>query len=547
MSDKIRPVRIRYDKEGNFYYIPSPKLIITFPVGMSKVDVMALVMKKFSKKLKPKDYPKINYSDVEKFISTPYNFKKAIPITEATNILSSIQSKYKPIKLKKPTYVPRKQYFAIQNNDKKIVETKKVINELTEKKIESDKLDLKKLSEEEHKKQAQEEKRLNEERKKQEQEEKKLEEERKKQMEKEKLLELKNKLLDDISNKQQFRHAYQSLRYRIDKINKELGLKAHLIPEDTQNKAEIKKLKRYKTIVSEIKPFFPSGYNLVDINKSFQEAKSIKEQLDKDEEELSKIKEEEKKLDDVKVEEVKVEDPIVVKQEIPLQGGNKALLDDIDMGGCGYYIQLSDRNKPEYKTFNRTMSKMPDEIKEKVKEEIIAYGKNKVKLDKEDDKYPGLYSTDLDKMMEGEKNFFGSIGEEDIKNLPKINFGGVFICYEEHWYLLFINLPELYIGIYDSYGEPIPKAILKSVKLYVENTLKPKHFLKLKTNDIKMQRITNNNCGMYVVLVLKDLLNGYDWPESTRYDRKTAVKLVEGFVNDERSKYNEEKKEFSYI
>lgn len=143
----------------------------------------------------------------------------------------------------------------------------------------------------------------------------------------------------------------------------------------------------------------------------------------------------------------------------------------------------------------------------------------------------GLSISDINNIMEEFPYFYGCVTNkkeldkviENIKEDFEESMVHSFIYriedkdhIEGHWVSIFINIPEMYIGYYDSLGGDIPSDLKNKIQEMFEDLELP-FMMKLKTNNIQIEPNTSSLCGMYVMYELCQLYFGQSWKDATNY------------------------------
>ena len=163
------------------------------------------------------------------------------------------------------------------------------------------------------------------------------------------------------------------------------------------------------------------------------------------------------------------------------------------------------------------------EHKDEPREEIAGEGKNKHRN--------GLYDTDLDRIMDMHPEFAAVIARDEIKKILPMVEPGKKIAWiwnldthekpGSHWISVFIDpVGSKSIDYFDSFGREIPADMQKDVKLVVD-LLKPKTFLKLKSNHVIHQKDDTSTCGFHAMLFILNRLRGKSFAEASGYNEVT--------------------------
>jgi hypothetical protein len=153
----------------------------------------------------------------------------------------------------------------------------------------------------------------------------------------------------------------------------------------------------------------------------------------------------------------------------------------------------------------------------------------------------GLDNEQIDTIMEDYRpNYLGCIPRDQMGTLkPKKGIPVGWVQNTDpvgmpgkHWVAFYYDGPSMHY--FDSFADEIPKDVLKDLKKFVEEKLKPKHMLKLKVNRVKMQDVRTENCGWMACDFLQAMMQGKEWKDTTNYNQ---AKKGEASVQKLKEKY----------
>lgn len=171
------------------------------------------------------------------------------------------------------------------------------------------------------------------------------------------------------------------------------------------------------------------------------------------------------------------------------------------------------------------------------------------------DKSMGLWTTDIEKVMQAYPEFKGVIARDEINTLlPKVEHNKPFAFIinldpsskpGSHWVAVYIDpIGSKSIEYFDSFGREIPNDVLKDIKLIID-IMKPTSILKVKSNHVIHQHSDTMNCGYFAMAFLIDRFRGKSFAEASGF---------ENIMKFDRSKEGEEQIErlkklrpFSYL
>jgi hypothetical protein len=155
-----------------------------------------------------------------------------------------------------------------------------------------------------------------------------------------------------------------------------------------------------------------------------------------------------------------------------------------------------------------------------------------------------LYTDDIDKIMARYKDYVGTIARDQIKHIasnvkPRSRVAFVMNTDPstkkgEHWVSIYVDARpngSNSVEYYDSFADPCPPDVLKSLKHLVER-MKPDSFLKFKENRVRHQSASTSNCGYFASRFLIDRFRNKSFSEATGFSDKiqNAVKENEAEI-----------------
>jgi len=162
----------------------------------------------------------------------------------------------------------------------------------------------------------------------------------------------------------------------------------------------------------------------------------------------------------------------------------------------------------------------------------------------------GLSTNQINTIMKKHKNFIGTVPRDKVfklKNYVKPGDSVGFVVNTDpaskpgkHWVGVYINPNS--VNYFDSFGRPCPSDIRLQIK-YIVDKMKPKTLLKFKENRIKLQNVSTNNCGYFVMKFLKDMFSGKPFVEATPFGK--VSKTIQG--EKQIKKFKETLKPFSWF
>jgi hypothetical protein len=158
----------------------------------------------------------------------------------------------------------------------------------------------------------------------------------------------------------------------------------------------------------------------------------------------------------------------------------------------------------------------------------------------------GLYSDQIEKIMNRYKNFQGVYASNELNELPTRKRMGFIMNLDpnyksgSHWVGVYIDTEkDMSVEYYDSFGDPPTKNFMKDIKKIIDK-INPDVYLKFKVNKIKRQSANSDNCGIFAIKFLMDRFQGKPFVDCSGY---SDVVNGEKEIKKLRTKFQE----FGYI
>lgn len=516
MRNKNRPLRIYRDEKGNEYLILENKKIRLDEIPEQILNKIISLKKYPTNKRKPLLTKKQIYDTYKTKLKKgrtgkprsfynksyqKYDDNKDL-VKKIDTILDIFKTYFKENNKKEEKKEENKEDKKIDNLmigykkdvDESIVNMKKDMIDIMEKKLEKRNEDVKQLGFA----------MLDEEKKKREA----LEREREANDEKNKL-EIYNKALEEIKkqNEKDNKDLFEELRnFRIDSVNRSFE-----VGKD--------KLAEKKNLTKDLFNYMKSS----NINQNFSQKKF---------DERYRLKEERKNLIEKLIEEDK-----------------KKVLDFMITQNI---IEERDKNIEEYlldKQLGEVKKNVIEDIenKQESNEDIGEFGEDLPKEGKGKNKHQGgLFDFDINNLMSSLPNFYGAISENDLdETLKKIGidkpniFSFVYLLHNEkeynggHWVGIYCDTKDnKECDYFNSFGEDAPNFLKNKIKNILENYYNLPYMIKWKYNTHTLQLYSSSLCGLITSWVIYQLYFGVPFKIATDHDKyKLNSEMKKAYVN----------------